>query len=171
MFGKRTPENVDRTSYPCNLNRVSIDPAAKQFLVECWHVTQRVLAVIGATSVARFIHWLWTRRRENFEDKVLKTFQPKRNPSPWRTTEQIQNEFRGDAVGDIPMWVILPVPGQPRWGRFKWRLKSAPYRVRHFWRKRFVPSLAKVEKTVLHLWKRNLLMRDAQQSNHYRLRP
>jgi len=43
--------------------------------------------------------------------------------------------------------------------------------VRHVWRRFFfIPDVKKVEKTVLHLWKRGLLVRDEAKPKYYKLK-
>ncbi len=86
----------------------------------------------------------------------------------WHTAEGIHNDYIRENLKDVPMWVILP-PHPP--GGFKWRLRTVPYQVRHVWRMSFfMPSLKKVEKTVLHLWKRGLLIRDHAKPKYYKLK-
>lgn len=141
-----------------------------QFLREALHVVHVALTFIGGGAVLGFFGWLYKRRQENFEDKVLVMFENSQNQQ-LRTAEGIHNDYRGQYLKDVPMWVILPTHTNWRAG-LKWRLRTIPYQVRHVWRMSFfMPSLKKVEKTVLHLWKRGLLIRDQAKPQYYKLKP
>jgi hypothetical protein len=126
-------------------------------LQELIHVIRVTLTFIGGSTVIGFLGWLYKRRQENFEDKVLEMFAERQQP--WRTADGIHNDYRGKHLKDVPMWVILPTH-KTRWDGIKWRLRTIPYQVRHVWRMKFLmPNKKKVERTVLHLWKRGLLVR------------
>ena len=141
-----------------------------QFLREALHVVQVALTFIGGGTVLGFIGWLYKRRQENFEDKVLLMFQSSQNQM-WRTAEGIHNDYRKQCLRDVPVWVVFPTHTNWRAG-LKWRLRTVPYQVRHVWRMNFfMPSLKKVEKAVLRLWKRSLLVRSQSQQQYYKLRP
>jgi hypothetical protein len=130
-----------------------MNPHLRDFL----HAVQVTLTFIGGGTVIGFIGWLFKRRQENFEDKVLMLFAG--NP-PARTIEGIHNDYRGQYLKDVPTWVVLPTHRNWRDG-LKWRLRTIPYQVRHVWRMKFLmPSQRRVERTILSLWKRGLLIRD-----------
>jgi hypothetical protein len=131
------------------------------------HWIQLALAFIGTGTVLRFFAWIFQKRKENFEDAVLAMFA---KDQKWRKPSGIHNDYRGEVVGDIPMWVFFPIH-TTKWGGLKWRVRTIPYHLRHWWRlSTFMPSKRKVEKTVLHLWKRDLLMRDPADPQHYKLK-
>lgn len=89
-------------------------------------------------------------------------------PQDPRPDSGIHSDYGRECMKDVPTWVILR---PPNWSKFKWRFRGAPYQVRHLWRKSyFMPSLKKVEKTVLHLWKRGLLVRDNAKPGYYTLK-
>src|SRR5258708_28000106 len=138
----------------------------RQFLPEAFHVVHVALTFIGGGSVLGFIGRLHRRRQENFEDKVLVMFVNSQNQL-WRTAEGIHSDYIRECLKDVPMWVILP----PQPPGLKWRLRTVPFQVRHVWRMNFfMPSLKKVEKTVLSLWKRGLLLRDQTKPKYYKLK-
>jgi hypothetical protein len=141
-----------------------------QFLREALHVVQVALTFIGGGTVLGFIGWLYERRRDNFEDRVLVMFQNTQNQQ-LRTAAGIHNDYRKQCLKDVPVWVIFPTHTNWR-AELKWRLRTIPYQVRHVWRMNFfMPSLKKVEKTVLSLWKRGLLVRDQSKPQYYKLKP
>ncbi len=147
-----------------------IRPTMNQFLREVLHAAQVILTFIGGGAVLAFIGWLYKRRQDNFEDKVLVMFQNSQNQL-WRTAEGIHSDYIGACLKDVPTWVILPMHTNWRAG-LKWRLRTVPYQVRHVWRMKFlIPSSKRVEKTVLSLWKRELLIRDQTKPQYYKLRP
>ena len=138
-------------------------------LLEILHGIRIALTFIGGGTVLGFIRLLYTRRRENFEDKVLRTFANDANQR-WRTAEGIHSDCGREQYKDTPMWVIFPVHTN-RWQAFKWRFRTIPYQVRYVWRTNFLmPSLKRVEKTVLSLWKRGLLIRDQAKPKYYSLK-
>jgi hypothetical protein len=140
------------------------------FLREVLHVVQIVLTFIGGSAVLGFFGWLFKRRQENFEDKVLSMFasDPQRQ---LRTANGIHNDYRREHLKDVPVWVMMPDVHTSWWAGVKWRIRTIPYQARHVWRmKFFMPSLKKVEKTVLRLWKRGLLIRDQAKPQYYKLR-
>ncbi len=137
---------------------------------EVLHVIHVALTFIGGGTVLGFIGWLYKRRQENFEDKVLGMFANDQNQQ-WRTADGIHSDYERENYKDVPMWVIFPTHTNWRAG-LKWRLRTVPYQARHFWRMMFfMPTLKKVEKTVLRLWKRGLLLRDQAKPKYYKLRP
>ena len=139
------------------------------YLREIFHVIQVALTFIGGGAVLGFIGWLYKRRQENFEDKVLTMFANDPNKQ-WRTADGIHSDYGREHYKDVPMWVIFPIHAN-RWAGLKWWLRTVPYQVRHFWRmKFFMPSSKKVEKTVLNLWKKQLIVRDLTNQKYYRLR-
>jgi hypothetical protein len=130
------------------------------------HVMRIALTFIGGSTVIGFLGWLYKRRQENFEDKVLEMLAD--GQQLWRTADGIHNDYIGNFLRDVPMWVIHPL-NKTWWDGLKWRLRTMPYQVRHFWRmKFFMPNKKKVERTVLHLWKRGLLVR-GQDPKYFRL--
>jgi hypothetical protein len=140
------------------------------FLQEALHVVRTVLAFIGGSAVLGFVGWLYKRRQENFEDKVLGMFASDPHQQ-LRTANGIHNDYRKQYLNDVPMWVILPTHNNWRDG-LKWRLRTFPYQARHMWRMKFLmPRLKKVEKTVLHMWKQGLLIRDQAKPQYYKLKP
>jgi hypothetical protein len=137
-----------------------------QYLYEIWHGIRVVLTFIGGGTVVAFFVWMYKRRQENFEDTVLGMF-AKYQREPWHTAEGIHNEYLGEVVGDVPLWV-----GSLPQAELKWRLRAIPYQFRHFWRRNFfLPSKKRVERTVLHLWKHGLLIRGHDDPKYYRLKP
>lgn len=104
------------------------------YLREVFHVVHVALTFIGGGTVLGFIGWLYKRRQENFEDKVLLMFE--RDPNQqWRTAEGIHNDYRGKYLKDVPVWVVLHPPGATKGlPHLKWRLRTIPYQIRHFWR-------------------------------------
>jgi hypothetical protein len=138
-----------------------------KLLQDVLHWGQIALTFIGGGTVLRFFAWLFQRRKENFEDAVLGMFAKGQKS---RTTDGIYNDYRGAVIGDIPMWAFFPIH-TTKWGGLKWRVRTVPYHLRHWWRLSvFMPSKAKVERTVLHLWKNGLLIRDPINPQHYRLK-
>ena len=137
-------------------------------LPELFHAIRVVLTYIGGSAVVGFIVWLYKRRQESFEDKVLQLLAQNKYQQ-WHTADGIHNDYRGEFLKDVPMWVILPIHNT-RWDGIKWRVRTLPYQVRHLWRMKFLmPDKQKVERTVLHLWKRGLLIRGNDPS-YFRLR-
>ena len=141
------------------------------FLSEFVKVMRVVLQFIGGTTVIGFLGWLYKRRQENFEDSVLLMFEMDPHQQ-LRTVEGIHSDYIGRCLKDVPTWVVIAPPNvNTRWTRFKWRLRTVPYQVRHVWRRFFfIPDAKKVEKTVLHLWKRGLLVRDEAKPKYYKLK-
>ncbi len=136
---------------------------------QVFHVIHVVLTFIGGTAVLGFIGWLYKRRQENFEDRVLGMFAHDESQQ-WRTADGIHNDYLKQNLKDVPAWVIFPTHTNWRTG-LKWRLRTVPYQARHFWRMMFfMPNEKKVEKTVLSLWKRGLLLRDRAKPKYYRLK-
>jgi hypothetical protein len=105
------------------------------FLGEALHMVHVALTFIGSGAVLAFVGWLYKRRQENFEDKVLLMFQNSQNQL-LRTATGIHNDYRGQYLKDVPVWVILPTHTNWRAG-LKWRLRTVPYQVRHVWRMKF----------------------------------
>jgi hypothetical protein len=142
-----------------------------KYLHEIYNAVRTVLTFIGVGTVLAFIGWLYKRRQENFEDKVLLMFE--RDPhQQWRTAQGIHSDYGRENLKDVPTWVVLRPPNITKgWPRWKWRFRTIPYQVRHFWRVSFfMPSSNKVEKTMLHLWKRGLLIREPTKSKYYKLK-
>ena len=140
-----------------------------RYLLEILHGIQIALTFIGGSTVLAFIVWLYKRRQENFEDKVLGMFANDANQQ-WRTAKGIHSDYGRENIKDVPMWVVFPTHTN-RWDGLKWRVRTIPYQVRHVWRMNFfMPSLKRVEKTVLRLWKRGLLIRDQAKPKYYRLK-
>jgi hypothetical protein len=140
-------------------------------LGEAFNVVRVVLQFIGGTTVIGFFGWLYKRRQEKFEDRVLLMFENNENRQHFRTAAGIHGDYIRECLKDVPMWVILP-PQTRGWTGFKWRIRSVPYQARHLWRRSFLlPNLKRVEKTVLHLWKRGLLLRDNAKPKYYGLKP
>jgi len=139
-------------------------------LREVLHVVQTTLTFIGGGTVLGFIGWLYRKRQENFEEKVLAMFASDPHKQ-LRTAKGIHNDYLKNFIKDVPMWVVFPIHNNWRAG-LKWRLRTVPYQVRHVWRmKFFMPNLKKVEKTVLRLWKSGLLIRDQAKPQYYKLKP
>ncbi len=140
-----------------------------QFLREGLHVAHVALTFIGGGALLALIGWFYKRRQENFEDKVLLIFQNSHNPR-LRSATGVHNDYRGQYLKDVPMWVVLPM--HTDWqGGLRWRFRTLPYQVRHVWRMKFLmPSPKKVERTVLSLWKRGLLIRDQATPEYYKLK-
>ena len=92
------------------------------FLQEALHVVRTVLAFIGGSAVLGFIGWLYKRRQENFEDKVLEMFANDPHQQ-LRTANGIHIDYRNQYLKDVTMWVLLPTHNDWRAG-LKWRLPS-----------------------------------------------
>jgi hypothetical protein len=139
---------------------------------EVLHALQAILTFIGGGAVLGFIAWAFKRGREKLEDSVLLMFQ--NDPDQrWRTAEGIHGDYIKGCLKDVPMRVtLLAANVNTRWTRLKWQLRILPYLVRHVWRGNFffVPGRRKVERTVLHLWKRGLLVRNEAAPRRYRLK-
>jgi hypothetical protein len=154
-----------------SVRRPLYSPPMSSRLSEVFNIVRIVLQFIGGTTVIGFFGWWYKRRQEKFEDRVLIMSENSENRQRLRTAEGIHSDYIRECLKDVPMWVILP-PQPKGWTRFKWRIRTVPYQLRHLWRRSFfLPNLKKVEKTVLHLWKRGLLIRDNAQPKYYRLKP
>jgi hypothetical protein len=136
------------------------------------HAGQSVLTFIGGGAVLGFIGWLYTRKQESFEDSILLMLQTVKYDT-WRSAAGIHADYGRKYLSDVPAWVIIPPANvNTGWRRLKWWLRTVPYQARHLWRKKFfVPSLRKVEKAVLRLWKKGLLVRNDLKPGYYRLKP
>ncbi len=83
-------------------------------LHELIYFLHTALTFIGGSAVIAFLGWIYKRRQETFDDKVLEMFAD--GQQPWRTADGIHNDYRGKYLKDVPMWVILPIQNKTRWG-------------------------------------------------------
>jgi hypothetical protein len=94
---------------------------------ELLKLVRNVLSVIGVGTIIGFLRWLATRRRENFDDKILQLLESSHNQQP-RTAAGIYNDCRKTIFYDVPLWVIIPFNGAG-WPVWKHRLKVIPYQL------------------------------------------
>jgi hypothetical protein len=71
-----------------------------QFLREVLHAVQVALTFIGGGTVLGFIGWLYKRRQENFEDKVLVMFQNSQNQQ-LRTAAGTETGVKQPSTADV----------------------------------------------------------------------
>jgi hypothetical protein len=149
---------------------ILINPTLTHYLPEAWQAIQTGLKFIGGTAVVGFFVWLWKRRQENFADVVLDMFAHDKEKL-WKKPKVIHTDFIANVIlKGVPAWVVFPPLGN-RKALWKWRFRSIPYQVRYIWRSRFLmPSEAKVERTILNLWKRGLLIRAKDEPEYYRIK-
>jgi hypothetical protein len=61
-------------------------------LLEAWNIIHPFLTFVGGATVVRFVVWLFTRRRETFDNSVQEKFM--RDPQqPVRNAEGVWSDF------------------------------------------------------------------------------
>ncbi len=122
--------------------------------------------------VGTFARWLYKRRQQSMEERVLSTFHNTDNDGPWQSAHGVVGElYLKAALSDAPGFFPPRLTG---WRSFKHWLRVSPYRFRHAFRRTFVlPSRGRADKILRELWKRNLLIRAGWQhtdTEYYKLR-
>jgi hypothetical protein len=128
--------------------------------------------VFGAGMIGSSLRWLYKRRQQYLEDRVLSTFHNTDGDGPWQSANGVVGEmYLKAAINDAPGFFPPRLTG---WRAFKHSLRVSPYKLRFAFRRKFVLlSKEKADKILGELWKRGLLIRagwDHTENEFYKLK-
>jgi len=136
---------------------------------EAYHFGEIVSQLIGVGTVLRGIAWLYKRKEEKFEDKVIDTLRKQEGRFPWRSARGVVSRMRREAAYNYAR-ALFP-PRVVSWSSFGTRLSVIPWRMRYFYQRNLViPSIRKADRTLRTLWKRGLLVCPPENPALYQLR-
>ena len=125
---------------------------------EAYHLVEVTLQIIGIGTVLKGIAWLYKRKQENLENRVLDTFHSNKEDGPWQSVNGILGEIYLKAALRNARGFLPPRAPLTGWRAFTYRLRLSPYRLRHSFLKFFrLPSEKQVHRVLRDLWKRGLI--------------
>jgi hypothetical protein len=129
---------------------------------------QIILQLVGVGSIVGWLSFLIKKRRESFENRILKFFE---SDNEWHGPDGIVGDLYLDvALKGVPGFVMFPAD-LSGWAKSKALIRALPYLVRYYFQKMILlPRRARVESTLRDLWKKGLLTRAYFDPKFYRLK-
>jgi hypothetical protein len=137
-------------------------------LKDVFTTAQVILSLVSIGTIATALGWLFKKRQERFENRILKFFE---ESDEWHGADGIVGDiYIRAALKGLPAY-LLHQPITSGWQNIKMHVKATPYLFRyHFQKLVFLPRRSRIESTLRNLWKRGLLTKASFNPKYYRLK-
>jgi hypothetical protein len=136
---------------------------------EAYHFGQIVLQLIGLGTILKGVAWLYKRKQDKLENRVLEALAPQGRGWHWQSGHGVVARMKRDAAYAYAA-AVFP-PRVEDWLSFISRLRVIPRQIAYLYHRKFIiPSKRRADTILRDLWKRGLLICPLESTGSYQLK-